>query len=68
MPPVAALVCGPILGVLVYLVLLRLTNALTPEDLAVVGQFESRVPLVLRGVCRTLFRESSRTAPQALAS
>ena len=56
LPPAAALVCGPILGALVYLALLRLTNAFTPEDLAIVGQFESRIPLALRGVCGTLLK------------
>jgi O-antigen/teichoic acid export membrane protein len=50
--PVAGLVCGPILGFFVYLGLLRITGAFTGDDLSFVRQFESRVPLRLRGACR----------------
>jgi O-antigen/teichoic acid export membrane protein len=52
--PAVGLVCGPILGFFVYLGLLRATGVLTRDDLGFVQQFESRVPLRLRGACHRM--------------
>jgi O-antigen/teichoic acid export membrane protein len=54
MHPAMGLVCGPILGFFVYLGLLRATGAFTRDDLTFVRQFEPRVPLRLRGTCRSV--------------
>jgi len=52
----AALVCGPVIGILVYVVLLRLTKSLAAGDLIMLGQFESRIPLRLRRPCREILK------------
>ena len=51
LPPPAAMVAGPLLGVAVYLVLLRVTNACRPDDLIFLRQFERRIPPRLWRVC-----------------
>jgi hypothetical protein len=52
----AALVCGPVIGILVYVVLLRLTKSLAAGDLIMLGKFESRIPLRLRRPCREILK------------
>jgi hypothetical protein len=47
----AGLVCGPVIGILVYVVLLRLTKSVAASDLIMLAKFESHIPLWLRGPC-----------------
>ena len=42
--------------ILVYVVLLRLTKSLAAGDLIMIGQFESRIPLRLRRLCRGILK------------
>jgi hypothetical protein len=52
----AALICGPVIGILVYVVLWRLTRSLAAGDLIMISQFESRIPLRLRPPCRGMLQ------------
>ena len=54
LPPAVTLFAGPVLGALVYVLLLRLSNAFNEEDLVFARQFEERIPVRLRGACMTL--------------
>jgi len=54
LPPPVAMVTGPVLGLAVYVLLLRITNALTESDLRFFREYESRIPMRLRGVCMML--------------
>ena len=54
-----ALVCGPVIGLLVYVVLLRLTKSLAAGDLIMISQFEPCIPQRLRRPCREILKRTA---------
>jgi O-antigen/teichoic acid export membrane protein len=48
LPALAALVTGPVVGAIVYLVLVRATNLFSPEDVASLTAFTAKIPARFR--------------------
>lgn len=67
LPPAAAVVAGPLLGAVLYLVLVRLSGLLSAEDAAAAAEMGARIPERLRVPFLTLLDWLSRPASRDVA-